>query len=101
MKTRLAEPGRGPADPLFDAGDAALTGGAARIVEPVLKVDVAGAPAGAVIDLGLGSGARGDSGPVSVPHYVNSYLVKPVEFENFRGMMRDLGYYWLIWNQHP
>lgn len=31
----------------------------------------------------------------------NSYLVKPVEFDAFRRMMRDIGFYWLIWNQHP
>ncbi len=33
--------------------------------------------------------------------YVNSYLVKPVNFENFTQMMKDLGFYWLGWNQHP
>ncbi len=30
----------------------------------------------------------------------NSYLVKPVEFVKFGGLMRDIGFYWLIWNQH-
>ena len=34
-------------------------------------------------------------------NYVNSYLVKPVEFDELRRMMRDLGFYWLAWNQHP
>ena len=34
-------------------------------------------------------------------NYVNSYLVKPVDFEEFRRMMKDLGFYWLVWNQHP
>ena len=34
-------------------------------------------------------------------NYVNSYLVKPVEFDEFRRMMKDLGFYWLVWNQHP
>lgn len=33
--------------------------------------------------------------------YVNSYLVKPVNFENFTQLMKDLGFYWLGWNQHP
>tara|TARA_B100000315_G_scaffold46586_1_gene41346 strand:- start:322 stop:480 length:159 start_codon:yes stop_codon:yes gene_type:complete len=33
--------------------------------------------------------------------YANSYLVKPVEFVQFGQLMRDLGFYWLIWNQHP
>jgi two-component system, response regulator len=32
-------------------------------------------------------------------HYVNSYLVKPVGFEDFSHLMNDLGYYWLGWNK--
>ena len=31
----------------------------------------------------------------------NSYLVKPVDFEKFTRMMKDLGYYWLAWNTNP
>jgi CheY-like chemotaxis protein len=31
----------------------------------------------------------------------NSYLVKPVDFDKFTRMMKDLGYYWLAWNTHP
>jgi two-component system, response regulator len=34
-------------------------------------------------------------------HYVNSYLVKPVDFEKFQKLMQDLGFYWLVWNQKP
>ncbi|NOH04143.1 MAG: response regulator [Chloroflexi bacterium] len=34
-------------------------------------------------------------------NYVNSYLVKPVGFEEFSRMMNDLGFYWLGWNTHP
>jgi DNA-binding NarL/FixJ family response regulator len=34
-------------------------------------------------------------------NHANSYLVKPVDFDRFRQLMRDLGFYWLIWNQHP
>ena len=34
-------------------------------------------------------------------YYVNSYLVKPVAFDDFRRMLRDLGFYWLVWDQHP
>jgi two-component system response regulator len=31
----------------------------------------------------------------------NSYLVKPVNFENFAGAIRNLGFYWLLLNQRP
>lgn len=32
---------------------------------------------------------------------VNSYLQKPVEFEQFRNMVKLLGMYWLVTNQAP
>ncbi len=31
--------------------------------------------------------------------YANSYLVKPVDFQQFTRMLNDLGDYWLDWNQ--
>lgn len=34
-------------------------------------------------------------------HHVNSYLVKPLDFERFSKMIDDLGFYWLRWNQSP
>ena len=34
-------------------------------------------------------------------NYVNSYVVKPVDFEKFAKLLVDLGYYWLAWNRHP
>lgn len=34
-------------------------------------------------------------------NYVNSYLVKPVGFDEFSKLMNDLGFYWLGWNTHP
>ena len=33
--------------------------------------------------------------------HANSYLVKPVDFSQFDGLMRDLGRYWLAWNRQP
>ena len=32
-------------------------------------------------------------------HHVNSYLVKPLDFDQFKTLVNDLGYYWGVWNQ--
>lgn len=32
---------------------------------------------------------------------VNSYIVKPVDFEQFTSAMRQIGFYWLLLNQPP
>lgn len=34
-------------------------------------------------------------------NHANSYLVKPVGFEDFKKLMDNLGFYWLGWNVHP
>jgi len=33
-------------------------------------------------------------------HYANSYLVKPLGYDEFRELMDDLGFYWFGWNMH-
>ncbi len=32
---------------------------------------------------------------------VNSYIQKPIDFDQFQTIIRDLGYYWLVVNQSP
>ncbi len=34
-------------------------------------------------------------------YHANSYLVKPLDFAKFAGLMNDLGFYWLVWNSSP
>lgn len=34
-------------------------------------------------------------------NHANSYLVKPLGYEDFRKLMEDLGFYWLGWNTQP
>jgi CheY-like chemotaxis protein len=34
-------------------------------------------------------------------HGAGSYLVKPVDFEKFSGLMETFGFYWLAWNRFP
>ena len=37
----------------------------------------------------------------SYKNHANSYLVKPLDFDNFKQLINDLGFYWLGWNHHP
>jgi len=32
---------------------------------------------------------------------VNSYIQKPIDFDQFQNVVKDLGYYWLVINQSP
>jgi len=34
-------------------------------------------------------------------HGAGSYLVKPVNFDKFAGLMEAFGFYWLAWNRFP
>jgi DNA-binding response OmpR family regulator len=34
-------------------------------------------------------------------YHANSYVVKPLDFDKFVGLMQDLGFYWLAWNANP
>jgi CheY-like chemotaxis protein len=37
----------------------------------------------------------------SYSNYANSYLVKPVGYDAFNKLLKDLGFYWLAWNRCP
>lgn len=34
-------------------------------------------------------------------YHANSYLTKPVDFNDFSALLGDLGFYWLAWNKRP
>lgn len=34
-------------------------------------------------------------------YHANSYLTKPVDFNDFSRLLGDLGFYWLAWNKRP
>jgi CheY-like chemotaxis protein len=34
-------------------------------------------------------------------YHANSYVTKPVSFDDFSRLLKDLGFYWLAWNKKP
>ena len=34
-------------------------------------------------------------------YFANSYLVKPTNYDDFKQLMNDIGFYWLGWNHTP
>lgn len=34
-------------------------------------------------------------------YHANSYVTKPVDFETFAQLLKDIGFYWLAWNKRP
>jgi two-component system, response regulator len=38
---------------------------------------------------------------LGVNSYIHSYIQKPIAFDQFQSIIRDLGYYWLVVNQSP
>lgn len=59
-------------------------------------------PTTRVIPVVVLTSSKEDEDMVSSYHLgVNSYLQKPVKFEHFRSLVKDLGMYWLLINQLP
>ena len=38
---------------------------------------------------------------MSYEYHANSYVTKPVSFDDFSMLLKDLGFYWLAWNKRP
>jgi DNA-binding response OmpR family regulator len=34
-------------------------------------------------------------------YHVNSYLVKPLDFDKFSNLIEAFGFYWVVWNKYP
>jgi CheY-like chemotaxis protein len=49
----------------------------------------------------LTSSQAGNDVKMACDYHANSYVVKPLEFDKFTDLIRDLGSYWLGWNVNP
>ncbi|MCK5581739.1 MAG: response regulator [Candidatus Omnitrophica bacterium] len=49
----------------------------------------------------LTSSAQEEDLAKAYEYHVNSYVVKPFDYENLLSLMHDLGFYWLSWNNLP
>jgi len=49
----------------------------------------------------LTSSQAGNDVKMACDYHANSYVVKPIEFNKFTELIRDLGSYWLHWNVNP
>jgi two-component system response regulator len=49
----------------------------------------------------LTSSAESQDVDLAYQNHANSYIVKPVDFEQFTNAVRELGLYWLLLNQAP
>jgi CheY-like chemotaxis protein len=34
-------------------------------------------------------------------YHANSYVTKPIDFDAFAQLLKDIGFYWLAWNKRP
>jgi CheY-like chemotaxis protein len=49
----------------------------------------------------LTSSAEGRDITLAYQHHANSYIVKPVDFDQFRNAVREIGLYWMVLNRPP
>jgi len=67
----------------------------------VLKIVKADAGLASIPVIVLTTSSAGPDNIKAYGYHANSYLVKPVDFSQFRKLMDAIGFYWLVWNQDP